>query len=145
MRNPLAPTLLTLLAPTLLTYHDRFEFATNEYINDIAIVTLETAATETGLKDFIAVGTTIDRGEDLAAKGAVSLLLLPLCGFAHVLRRMGLGWVSNPLSRFRNLPCLKNQPPLLSSCTPILTSLIGVYLRNRGSRSGPSYCAHEVV
>lgn len=49
----------------------RFEFATNEYINDMAIVTLETAATETGRKDFIAVGTTIDRGEDLAVKGAV--------------------------------------------------------------------------
>jgi hypothetical protein len=49
----------------------RFEFATNEYINDMTIVTLETAATETGTKDFIAVGTTIDRGEDLAVKGAV--------------------------------------------------------------------------
>jgi hypothetical protein len=50
----------------------RFEFASNEYVNDVSIVTLETAATETGLKDFIAVGTTIDRGEDLAVKGAVS-------------------------------------------------------------------------
>jgi len=38
-------------------------------------VTLETAATETGLKDFVAVGTTIDRGEDLAAKGAVSVFV----------------------------------------------------------------------
>lgn len=51
----------------------RYEFATNEYINDMTIVTLETAATETGTKDFIAVGTTIDRGEDLAVKGAVRL------------------------------------------------------------------------
>ncbi|KXN92986.1 Protein CFT1 [Leucoagaricus sp. SymC.cos] len=49
---------------------DGFEFATNEYVNDMTIVTLETAATETGTKDFIAVGTTIDRGEDLAVKGA---------------------------------------------------------------------------
>lgn len=49
----------------------RFEFATNEYVNDMAIVTLETAATETGKKDFVAVGTSIDRGEDLAIKGAV--------------------------------------------------------------------------
>ena len=55
----------------LLSIH-RFEFASNEYVNDVSIVTLETAATETGLKDFIAVGTTIDRGEDLAVKGAVS-------------------------------------------------------------------------
>lgn len=38
----------------------------------MACVTLETASTETGSKEFIAVGTTIDRGEDLAAKGAVS-------------------------------------------------------------------------
>jgi len=56
----------------------RFEFATNEYINDLACVTLETASTESGSKDFIAVGTTIDRGEDLAVKGAVR----PLCLFA---------------------------------------------------------------
>jgi len=39
----------------------------------MAIVTLETAATETGKKDFVAVGTSIDRGEDLAVKGAVRL------------------------------------------------------------------------
>lgn len=49
-----------------------FEFASNEFMNDMASVTLETASTETGLKDFIVVGTTINRGEDLAAKGAVS-------------------------------------------------------------------------
>ena len=40
-------------------------------MNDMALVTLETASTETGIKDFIVVGTTINRGEDLAAKGAV--------------------------------------------------------------------------
>ena len=34
-------------------------------------VTLETMSTETGTKDFIAVSTTINRGEDLAVKGAV--------------------------------------------------------------------------
>ena len=37
-------------------------------------VPLETASTESGTKDFIVVGTTIDRGEDLAVKGAVSVL-----------------------------------------------------------------------
>lgn len=51
----------------------RFEFATNEFINDMAVVSLETAGTETGTKEFIAVGTSINRGEDLAVKGAVSL------------------------------------------------------------------------
>jgi len=59
---------------TYLIY--RFEFATNEYVNDMAIVTLETAATETGKKDFVAVGTSVDRGEDLAVKGAVRLPLI---------------------------------------------------------------------
>ncbi|KAF5309321.1 hypothetical protein D9611_014402 [Ephemerocybe angulata] len=61
---------LELISPDSWVTMDGFEFASNEYINDIAIVTLETAATETGIKDFIAVGTTIDRGEDLAVKGA---------------------------------------------------------------------------
>jgi cleavage and polyadenylation specificity factor subunit 1 len=49
---------------------DGFEFANNEYVCALESVTLETASTEAGYKDFIAVGTTIDRGEDLAVKGA---------------------------------------------------------------------------
>ncbi|KAF8970332.1 CPSF A subunit region-domain-containing protein [Flammula alnicola] len=61
---------LELLSPDLWITLDGFEFATNEYINDMACVTLETSSTESGSKDFIVVGTTIDRGEDLAAKGA---------------------------------------------------------------------------
>lgn len=32
---------------------------------------LETQSTDSGQKSFIAVGTTINRGEDLAVKGAV--------------------------------------------------------------------------
>jgi hypothetical protein len=56
-----------------LPFMFRFEFATNEFVNDVTIVTLETSSTETGSKDFVAVGTTINRGEDLAAKGAVSI------------------------------------------------------------------------
>lgn len=64
----------------------RFEFATNEYINDMTIVTLETAATETGTKDFIAVGTTIDRGEDLAVKGAVRVCFLSFPFYGQVLK-----------------------------------------------------------
>jgi len=43
----------------------------------MSIVTLETSSTESGIKDFIAVGTTIDRGEDLAAKGAVRACCYP--------------------------------------------------------------------
>jgi cleavage and polyadenylation specificity factor subunit 1 len=39
----------------------------------MSCVTLETTSTETGSKEFIAVGTTINRGEDLAAKGSVCI------------------------------------------------------------------------
>ncbi|KAI0366045.1 hypothetical protein BV20DRAFT_1115505 [Pilatotrama ljubarskyi] len=50
---------------------DGYEFAPNEFVNCIVSVPLETMSTESGMKDFIAVGTTINRGEDLAVKGAV--------------------------------------------------------------------------
>ncbi|KAF8500474.1 CPSF A subunit region-domain-containing protein [Russula emetica] len=49
---------------------DGYEFASNEFVNSLACVSLETLSTESGHKDFIAVGTTINRGEDLAVKGA---------------------------------------------------------------------------
>jgi cleavage and polyadenylation specificity factor subunit 1 len=49
---------------------DGYEFAPNEFVNTLECVSLETLSTETGNKDFIAVGTTINRGEDLAVKGA---------------------------------------------------------------------------
>ena len=57
----------------LRTYEtiSRYEFASNEFVNSLACVSLETVSTESGHKDFIAVGTTINRGEDLAVKGAV--------------------------------------------------------------------------
>ncbi|KDR76540.1 hypothetical protein GALMADRAFT_246929 [Galerina marginata CBS 339.88] len=61
---------LELISPDHWITLDGFEFATNEYINDLACVTLETSSTESGSKDFIVVGTSIDRGEDLAVKGA---------------------------------------------------------------------------
>ena len=45
----------------------------------MACITLETASTESGSKDFIVVGTTVDRGEDLAARGAVSFITSSTC------------------------------------------------------------------
>lgn len=51
---------------------NRYEFACNEWVNAVESVSLETQSTESGRKDFIAVATTIYRGEDLAVKGAVS-------------------------------------------------------------------------
>ena len=51
----------------------RYQFAANEFVSCIVSVPLETMSTESGMRDFIAVGTTINRGEDLAVKGAVRM------------------------------------------------------------------------
>lgn len=61
---------LELISPDGWVTMDGYEFAPNEYVNALECVTLETLSTETGVKEFLAVGTTIDRGEDLAVKGA---------------------------------------------------------------------------
>ncbi|KAF5370352.1 hypothetical protein D9758_007006 [Tetrapyrgos nigripes] len=61
---------LELISPDLWVTMDGYEFATNETVNAVTVVTLETSSTESGNKEFIAVGTTINRGEDLAVKGA---------------------------------------------------------------------------
>ncbi|KZT18929.1 hypothetical protein NEOLEDRAFT_1142724 [Neolentinus lepideus HHB14362 ss-1] len=61
---------LELISPETWTVMDGYEFAPNEFVNTLDCVPLETLSTETGSKDFIAVGTTINRGEDLAVKGA---------------------------------------------------------------------------
>ncbi|KAJ3476928.1 hypothetical protein NLI96_g10812 [Meripilus lineatus] len=62
---------LELISPDTWVTMDGFEFAQNEFVNCLDCVTLETMSTESGTKHFIAVGTTINRGEDLAARGAV--------------------------------------------------------------------------
>ena len=49
----------------------RYDFAFNEFVTAMACVSLETQSTESGRKNYIAVGTTVNRGEDLAVKGAV--------------------------------------------------------------------------
>jgi len=64
---------LELIQPEAWSTMDGYEFAPNEFVNALEIVTLETSSTESGTKDFIAVGTTINRGEDLAVKGAVGV------------------------------------------------------------------------
>lgn len=62
---------LNCVAAISLSLFYSYEFASNEFVNSLACVSLETISTETGSKEFIAVGTTISRGEDLAVKGAV--------------------------------------------------------------------------
>lgn len=44
----------------------------NEFVNALECIPLETQSTESGSKEYVVVGTTINRGEDLAVKGAVS-------------------------------------------------------------------------
>ncbi|EMD34631.1 hypothetical protein CERSUDRAFT_116804 [Gelatoporia subvermispora B] len=61
---------LELLSPDGWVTLDGYEFAPNEFVNCLDCVTLETSSTESGTKDYIVVGTTINRGEDLAVKGA---------------------------------------------------------------------------
>ncbi|KAG9024671.1 mRNA cleavage and polyadenylation factor subunit [Tulasnella sp. JGI-2019a] len=61
---------LELFSPDTWTTIDGYEFAQNEFANVAEIVSLETLSAEKGEKDFIVVGTTIYRGEDLAVKGA---------------------------------------------------------------------------
>ncbi|KEP51741.1 cleavage and polyadenylation specificity factor protein [Rhizoctonia solani 123E] len=61
---------LELITPDTWTTVDGYEFAQNEFINAVESIPLETLSTERGLKDYVVVGTTISRGEDLAVKGA---------------------------------------------------------------------------
>lgn len=49
-----------------------YEFRQYETALSVACITLETKSTESGLSEFVAVGTIITRGEDLASRGAVS-------------------------------------------------------------------------
>lgn len=67
-----------LLPPPLSS---RYEFADNEIVMALASVNLQTKRTPLGLKDYIAVGTGVSRGEDLAERGAVRLAL-PLSFYA---------------------------------------------------------------
>ncbi|KAG8903754.1 mRNA cleavage and polyadenylation factor subunit [Tulasnella sp. 403] len=61
---------LELISPDTWTSIDGYEFEQNEFVNTAESVSLETLSAEKGQKDFIVVGTTIYRGEDLAVKGA---------------------------------------------------------------------------
>ncbi|KAI0687702.1 CPSF A subunit region-domain-containing protein [Cytidiella melzeri] len=62
---------LELIAPDTWVTMDGYEFGHNEFVTCVDCIPLETQSTESGTKDFITVSTTINRGEDLAVKGAV--------------------------------------------------------------------------
>lgn len=56
---------------------DGYEFRQYETALSVANVKLETKSTESGTKEYLAVGTIISRGEDLASRGAVSGFSVP--------------------------------------------------------------------
>ncbi|PCH41886.1 hypothetical protein WOLCODRAFT_119666 [Wolfiporia cocos MD-104 SS10] len=62
---------LELISPEGWITIDGYEFAQNEFVTCLDCVTLESMSSESGGRDFIAVGTTVNRGEDLVVKGAV--------------------------------------------------------------------------
>lgn len=50
---------------------DGYEFRPNEFVSTMKGVSLHSKSTLSGRKDFVAVGTTVYRGEDLAARGGI--------------------------------------------------------------------------
>lgn len=63
---------LELIEPGSWRTVDGYEFKQYETITCVKSVRLETRSRAAGYGDFIAVGTIVHRGEDLAAKGSVS-------------------------------------------------------------------------
>lgn len=71
--QPTAPrSALEIIEPGSWASVDGYEFRQYETALSVAVVKLETESTESKLKEYIAVGTIISRGEDLASRGAVS-------------------------------------------------------------------------
>ncbi|KIJ27345.1 hypothetical protein M422DRAFT_271489 [Sphaerobolus stellatus SS14] len=61
---------LELISPNDWSTIDGFEFPSNEFVNALETIELETLSTQSGFKEFIVAATTVYRGEDLAVKGA---------------------------------------------------------------------------
>ncbi|GAA5906861.1 cleavage/polyadenylation factor CFT1 [Sporobolomyces salmoneus] len=62
---------LELLVPGSWQAIDGYEFRQNEFVCTVKTVSLHSKSRASGMKDFIAVGTTVYRGEDLSAKGGI--------------------------------------------------------------------------
>ncbi|GAA5916679.1 hypothetical protein JCM5296_000765 [Sporobolomyces johnsonii] len=62
---------LELLVPGTWEAIDGYEFRQNEFVSTVKSVSLASKSTAAGVRDFIAVGTTVYRGEDLAARGGI--------------------------------------------------------------------------
>ncbi|GAA5965654.1 hypothetical protein JCM3765_000915 [Sporobolomyces pararoseus] len=62
---------LELLVPGTWQAIDGYEFRQNEFVCTVKSVSLHSKSRANGMRDFIAVGTTVYRGEDLSAKGGI--------------------------------------------------------------------------
>ena len=60
-----------LIVPGTWQAIDGYEFRPNEFISAMKSVSLHSKSTLSGRKEFVAVGTTVYRGEDLAARGGI--------------------------------------------------------------------------
>ncbi|GHJ84497.1 hypothetical protein NliqN6_0899 [Naganishia liquefaciens] len=60
---------IELINPYTWTATDGYEFDENEVVLCMEYMTLEATSTEAGLKKFLLVGTSINRGEDMSSKG----------------------------------------------------------------------------
>lgn len=67
----------------MLTIINRYEFFSNEFVNALEIIELETLSTLSGVKEYVVAATTVYRGEDLAVKGAVSNTLQGMVSNAY--------------------------------------------------------------
>jgi hypothetical protein len=56
--------------------HYSYEFQQNEWVTSMTTVDLDSRSTRSGRRQFVGVGTTCNRAEDLAARGGVSAHVL---------------------------------------------------------------------
>jgi hypothetical protein len=67
----------------------RYDFDQNEVVLCLQSVTLESSGAPGGYRDFIAVGTGFDFGEDRASRGNVSMVLSTLFAISLFRRHHG--------------------------------------------------------
>lgn len=98
---------------------NRYEFDENEVVLCMEHMMLEATSTEAGVKKFLVVGTSVNRGEDMSSKGNVSRLYidrrLPLADnplLRHMFSRLSklwdpsgdFGWSARKRPRDRSVP-----------------------------------------
>lgn len=71
-RGWVGPSSLVESSRSMLTHGTRYDFDQNEVVLCMESVVLESTSSLTGFKDFIAVGTGFNFGEDRASRGNVS-------------------------------------------------------------------------